>query len=348
MPKGLFIVIDGTDGAGKKTQTEMLYKRLKGKNHDVVRAELPQYGNKSAGPVEEYLNGKYGTADEVGPLKASIFYAVDRFDLGLKIKNWLLEGKIVICDRYTAANMAHQGGKISDPEKRRLFFKWLDQLEYQVFGIPRPDINIILHVEAEIAQKLVDDKGYRDYLGAAKRDIHENSLTHLKNAESIYLELAETFENFRLVSCTADRKILPKNRIAELVFAEVANALRHKSAADKPAVSPKLTLKVYKAHSDAANPGRPDGTQNELAIYSNSDMLIAGKSKAQAATGLRIEIPKTHVGRVHGMFNGVEAMPIILTSSFTNEIIIELLNNNPTAVFIQKGTKIARIKFVEN
>ncbi|MCK4553870.1 thymidylate kinase, partial [Candidatus Parcubacteria bacterium] len=73
--KGKFIVIDGTDGSGKATQTNLLIDRLKKDGYQVEMADFPQYGAKSAGLVEEYLNGEYGSAKEVGPYRASIFYA---------------------------------------------------------------------------------------------------------------------------------------------------------------------------------------------------------------------------------------------------------------------------------
>jgi dTMP kinase len=111
--KGVFIVIDGTDGAGKKTQTDILCEKLKAYGFAVEIADFPQYGHKSAGLVEEYLNGRYGTAEAVGPYAASIFYACDRYDASFKIRKWLAEGKVVVSNRYVAANMGHQGGKIA-------------------------------------------------------------------------------------------------------------------------------------------------------------------------------------------------------------------------------------------
>ncbi len=222
---GKFIVIDGTDGSGKSTQTHILVRRLKKEGFDVALTDFPQYGKKSAGLVEEYLNGHYGSAQEVGPYRASIFYAVDRYDAGFKIKRWLAEGKLIISNRYVTSNLAHQGGKITDSRERKKYFKWLDNLEYGLFGIPRPDLTLILHVDAAVAQKLVDKKGAREYVGGKKRDIHEDDIKHLRHAEKVYLEIARTFPKMKIVECTKNNEIISRKEIAAMVWKSIKNII---------------------------------------------------------------------------------------------------------------------------
>ncbi len=214
---GKFIVIDGTDGSGKATQLNLLVQRLENKGYQVKTADFPQYNTKSAGAIEEYLSGKYGTAKEVGPYKASIFYATDRYDASFKIREWLSAGYIVLSNRYTSANMGHQGGKITNSVERQIFFDWLDDLEYKIFGIPRPDLSLILHVESRVAQKLAKDRGREDWVGK-KNDIHENNLHHLQMAEKVYLEIANSFPNFELINCTKNKKIFSREKISLLVW----------------------------------------------------------------------------------------------------------------------------------
>ena len=114
MKRGLFILIEGTDGSGKTLQTKILVKRLKKLGHKVQEISFPRYGNKSSALVEDYLNGKFGSAREVGPYRASVFYALDRYAASFDIKKWLKQGKIVVCNRYVGSNLAHQGGKIEN------------------------------------------------------------------------------------------------------------------------------------------------------------------------------------------------------------------------------------------
>lgn len=214
---GKFIVIDGTDGSGKTTQFNLLVDKLKAEGFLVELADFPQYNTKSAGLVEEYLGGKYGGADDVTPYQSSIFYAVDRYDASFKIRQWLKEGKIVVANRYVSASLGHQGGKIDNPLERKVFFNWLYELEYKLFNIPKPDLSLILHVEADIAQKLAANRHREDWVGKT-RDIHEENLGHLKKAEQVYLEIAKTFPDFKLIKCTREGEIMSREEIHDLVW----------------------------------------------------------------------------------------------------------------------------------
>ena len=214
---GKFIVIDGTDGSGKTTQLQLLASKLSSEGYDVELADFPQYNTKSAGMVEEYLSGKYGGADEVNPYASSLFYAVDRFDASFQIRKWLMAGKIVISNRYISSNFAHQGGKIENPLERKMFLNWLSEIEYKIFNIPKPDLYLILHVEAEISQKLAQDRKREDWQGKTK-DIHEDNLNHLKKAEKIYLEIANEMPDFRLIKCTRNGEIMPREDIHYLIW----------------------------------------------------------------------------------------------------------------------------------
>jgi len=222
---GKLIVIDGTDGSGKGTQTEILIKRLQQNGYNVATTDFPQYGQKSAGPIEEYLNGKYGTAQEVGPYRASMLYAIDRYDASFLMKKWLEEGKIIVSNRYVSANMGHQGSKIQNPEERKKYLEWLYNLEYNMFEIPKPDLNLILHVQSDIAYELIAKKDDREYLAGKKRDIHEADINHLKQAEQVYLDIAQTFDDFKLVECTENGQIMTREQISDLIWQQIEPVL---------------------------------------------------------------------------------------------------------------------------
>lgn len=226
MARGMMIVIDGADGSGKTTQFKMLLAKLQQHDYDVQTMDFPQYGKKSCGPVEEYLNGKYGTSESVGPYRGSIFFAVDRYDASFEIRKALDEGKIVLCNRYVTANMAHQGGKIADEKERLKYFEWLQELEYGIFGIPKADMNIFLHVPPDIALQLVDKKGHRDYIGGEGRDLHEADMKHQRDTEAVYLKLADIVPNSYLIKCAPDGKLMTPEQVHEQVWAVVEKQLK--------------------------------------------------------------------------------------------------------------------------
>ncbi len=222
---GKLIVICGTDGSGKGTQTKLLVERLKNEGYSVETADFPRYGDKSASLVEEYLTGKFGSADEVNPKAASIFYACDRYAASFQIRKWLSEGKIVVCNRYVSANQGHQAGKIKDLELRDEFLEWLDDLEHGIFGIPRPDVNMLLYMPCEVGQKLVDKKGHRDYVGGKKRDIHEDNLQHLNDAAEAYEYVAEKYGWIR-VDCNEGAEPRAISDIHEMVWSKVLSSIK--------------------------------------------------------------------------------------------------------------------------
>jgi dTMP kinase len=227
MTKGKLIVIDGTDGSGKKTQTKLLIDKLNHEGHRAVSASFPQYGKKSAGPTEEFLSGKYGRTEDINSYAASLFYAIDRFDLSHELKKLIQEGYLVVLDRYVDSNAGHQGGKIKDPEKRKKFIEWLYDLEYSLLGIPRPDLVVILHVPVNISIGLIPHK--QTLIQIEKNHVLE--FDHLKNAESAYLWLAEQFpQDHRLVECIEEERLLSPEEIHEKIWQVVKPILNTPAA----------------------------------------------------------------------------------------------------------------------
>jgi len=214
MPQGHLFVIDGTDGSGKATQTKILVERMQKEGYTVQTISFPQYGKKSAGLVEEYLSGTYGTPQEVGPYRASIFYAADRYDASFQMQTWLSEGSHVIADRYVGSNMGHQGGKISDPTERKTFFDWALEIEHEFFGIPRPTLNLVLFVPPEISIQLARERTTASgYKNAGTKDIHEEDEDHIRKASEAYLDLTRHYDNFLLIPCTQDGQMKTREEI---------------------------------------------------------------------------------------------------------------------------------------
>ncbi len=228
MPKGKFFVLEGVDGSGKATQTKLLVKALADAGYKVEKVDFPQYGKGSAALLEMYLNGGYGTAEEVGPYRASVFYACDRYDASFKIRQWIAEGKIVVADRYTASNIGHQGGKIIKGKKEwEKYIDWLIDLEYNIFKIPRPDYTFILKISPVLSMKMssnIKDKTKQKkralYLGSSKaKDIHEADAGHLADTLDSYLAISKKFpKEYKIIECEEKGKFLPVKTIHQKIL----------------------------------------------------------------------------------------------------------------------------------
>lgn len=225
--RGKLIVVAGTDGSGKRTQTEMLVARLRGEGFAAETVSFPQYEASFFGKmVGQYLRGEFGPSESVHPQLASVVFALDRWEAKGRLEQWLADGRVVVADRYTSANAGHQAIKIADPEERRRFIEWVEEMEHGTLGLPRPHLTVFLHVPWRIAQGLVDRKSAREYLRGADRDIHEADEGHMARAEAAYLEQARRSADWVAVECCEEGRILPREAIAEKVWEAVRDATR--------------------------------------------------------------------------------------------------------------------------
>lgn len=248
---GTFVVLEGTDGSGKGTQFRLLADQLQAAGHDVALFDFPQYDEPSSYFVKQYLNGEYGSAEAVGPYTGSLFYALDRYDAAQRIRQALDDGKVVLANRFTASNMAHQGTKFRHSDERRGYFIWLDNLEFEMLHIPRPDLNIVLRVEADIAQQLVDQKEKRSYTDK-QRDLHEADLEHLRRAVEVYDDLCQLFpKDFARIDCVRGGNLMTVEDINKLVREKVQPLL------PKPHRQRKVSAEQA-AKPDSVSAGTPD------------------------------------------------------------------------------------------
>jgi dTMP kinase len=222
---GTFIAIEGTDGSGKGTQFTLLCDRLRQAGYDIATFDFPQYASPSSYFVKQYLNGEYGNLDEVGPYTASLFYALDRYEAAPQIREALAAGKVVVSNRFTGSSMGHQGTKFRSPEERRGYFIWLDNLEFEMLGVPRPDISFILRVPAEVAHELIEKKTPRTYTDK-KRDLHESDLSHLEKSIEVYDDLAQLFpKDFQRIDCVRSGKLLGVDTVQNMLWEKIAPLL---------------------------------------------------------------------------------------------------------------------------
>jgi len=169
--------------------------------------------------VGKFLNGDYGPLETVDPHFSALLYAGDRFEARGRIESVLNEGKIVLIDRYVSSNLAHQVARAS-AEKRSEFLRWIEHLEYSVYGLPREDLILYLRVPPSAAQKLVGQKSERQYTRDT-HDIQEKSLRHLEDAAEMYdmLSRSKPWATIQCYDAQSGSLRLPEDISAEVFSA---------------------------------------------------------------------------------------------------------------------------------
>lgn len=216
------IVLEGTDGSGKKTQAELLATHLKSIGKTVVTQSFPNYDSESAGPVKMYLGGKLcENANELSAEQSSVLFTVDRLCTMQQLdKN---DADIGVFDRYVESNLIHQGSKIRDRRRLKKYVKWLYCLEYGTLKLHRPDVVVFLNMppvkSIELAHARAKNKS------GLSNDIHEKDEQHLKAAYDTGMFLAKKL-GWKIVDCVDGfGNIKTKEEIAQEVLKKIEPVL---------------------------------------------------------------------------------------------------------------------------
>lgn len=223
---GILIAIEGVDGSGKETQSELLARNLKQDGHDIVKIAFPDYESRSSVLVKMYLMGEFSQdPKDVTAYQASTFFAADRYASWMTgtWKAHYQQGGIVLADRYTTANMVHQAGKIRDLAERDRFLQWLYDFEFSLYGIPVPDLVFFLDVPPHIQRQIVVSRANK-ITGGAKQDIHESSADHLTESYEAALYVAQKYGWIR-IQCVRDDRMRTIDDIGAEIHAIARSAI---------------------------------------------------------------------------------------------------------------------------
>ncbi len=147
---GLFITMEGIDGSGKSLQSKMLYEYLIGKGHNVVLTREPG-GTKISEKIRDIIIDNENI--NITPLTESLLYAAARAQIiSETIRPALLNGQIVICDRFLDSSIAYQGFG------RRLGVETVEIINSYATGGLTPDITFLLDMDPQksLARKKKD------------------------------------------------------------------------------------------------------------------------------------------------------------------------------------------------
>lgn len=196
----LLIDFEGIDGSGKGTQAQALCRRLQQAGIAAQLLSFPRYESTLFGQaIGEYLNGRFGGLEQVHPFLVSLLFAGDRFESKGELLRAMESNAVVVLDRYVPSNVAHQASKRGGAERAELTRRIL-HIEHEIYGLPRPDLILLLSLPVEIAQELVARKAARSYT-TRSADIQEADRGYMQNVRDVYLELACSQPDWRVVEC---------------------------------------------------------------------------------------------------------------------------------------------------
>ena len=223
---GKLFVIDGTDGSGKQTQFKKLQERLTKEGIDYKTVSFPNYDSPSSSLVKMYLSGEFGeNPNSVSPYVASTFYAVDRYATFKKgYQEYYENGGIILADRYTTANMVHQAGKITDEKEREKFLNWLFDLEFNLYGLPKPSQVFFLNMPIGISLKLMKDRENK-FSHTQEKDIHERNPKYLEESYNAACSLVGKYDWNEIKCVDENKKLKTIDEIHEEIYKVVKKEL---------------------------------------------------------------------------------------------------------------------------
>ncbi|WP_189225608.1 dTMP kinase [Saccharothrix coeruleofusca] len=204
---GKLVVIEGLDGAGKRTLTKALTDALAARGARVTTGAFPRYGEDvHADLVDDALHGRLGDlTDSVHGM--SVLYALDRRGAADRIRADLDSYDVVLLDRYIASNAAYGAARLRQRADGG-FVEWVRALEVDRFRLPLPDLQLLLRVPVEVA---ADRAAHREATEDRDRDVYESDGGLQQRCGAVYDELAAAgwLSPWEVVDGTADLRVEP-------------------------------------------------------------------------------------------------------------------------------------------
>ncbi|MEV6555374.1 dTMP kinase [Nocardia sp. NPDC051756] len=185
---GALVVIEGLDGAGKRTLTEAVTAQLRAAGVRIDALAFPRYGRSvHADLAAEALHGAHG--DLAASVNAmALLFALDRAEARDELTKSLADNDIVLLDRYVASNAAYNAARLEQPVDGKIV-SWIGELEYGRFDLPTPALQVLLDVSPELAAERARRRGELDHTRAL--DAYERDAALQQRTLAVYRELAQ-------------------------------------------------------------------------------------------------------------------------------------------------------------
>ncbi|MCH9641215.1 MAG: dTMP kinase [Actinomycetia bacterium] len=183
----MLIVIEGVDGAGKRTLTNGLRSAFEAGGRSVANLAFPRYGaSVPADLAAEALHGSHGDLAE-SVYAMAVLFAMDRAGAKDEIEHLRAAYSVVILDRYVASNAAYSAARLHQRADGDAV-AWVGELEYGRLKLPAPDWQVLLDVPTELAAQRAVDRAAAEADRA--RDAYERDDGLQRRTSAVYAELA--------------------------------------------------------------------------------------------------------------------------------------------------------------
>lgn len=209
----------GMDSIGKRTQSNLLYNRLRDDGYDVELLSFPMYQSISSFFVQYFLTNKFmndyihldfpdNQSDISNPYAIALFFAIDRY-LTLYNKN-LDMYDIIIIDRYVESNIIYQSSRFDNLHEKYNFILWVTDFEYNKLKLPTPDLIFYLDVDNfDVNMQLLNKK--------PNKDTNESNLEYLKTVFLNGKQLCDEYEWLR-IKCDNNNTLRDKMDIHNEIY----------------------------------------------------------------------------------------------------------------------------------
>ena len=183
----MLIVIEGLDGAGKRTLTQGLRAAWQADGKSVATLAFPSYGQSVPADVAaEALHGDHG--DLAGSVYAmAMLFALDRAGAAGQIEELRLSHDVVILDRYVASNAAYSAARLHQDADGDVV-DWVHRMEFGRLRLPYPDYQVLLDVSVELAAQRARHRAAHD--AGRARDAYERDDDLQQRTGAVYSGLA--------------------------------------------------------------------------------------------------------------------------------------------------------------
>lgn len=220
--KSPIIVLEGLDACGKSTQTEILIKNLKEKGITVGWKRFPGYDITTAGQrIAAYLRGELGSMEDIDPRMIASLYAADRLAQIDDIERMRENNEIVIFDRGVSSNLIYTPARGKTEDEVKELSRFVDKLEYEIFGFPRESLVLFLDASFEAREKIHAAKG-------RLTDLHESDEAYLKKVREVAVGQCQKDFRWQKIAVDENGELKTREEIAEEILTLVLEKLQKK------------------------------------------------------------------------------------------------------------------------